>query len=247
MKKNIVVLAALMAGAASLSAEEAAAPEGSSLSVTTTIAYDSMYVFRGIQLAESIMSPAVSLSYGNVYGGLWFAFPVRDEEYYPDTNEMDANLGYGYAITDTVKLDVGVTRYTYREIPDDFFTDYINSTEFYVGAALSVPLSPAVYIYRDIDYDVTTVEARASYTFEFTKVVSLGLSASVGYVMPDDGDEFSYYAAAANLIFKINESSSVSAGARFGGSSEDYIYGQIKDPDYGKSAVWFGMAYSTAF
>jgi uncharacterized protein (TIGR02001 family) len=244
MKKNIVVLAALMLGAASLSAEEAAAPTGPSLSATSTLAYDSTYVFRGIQLAESILSPAVSLAYGDFYGGLWFALPMNNEEYF--ANEMDANFGYGYALNDMFKLDVGVTRYTYNEIPGDFFTDPTNSTEFYAGIVLGVPLSPAVYVYRDIDYDVTTLEARAAYSIELTKAASIALSASVGYVIPDDGDEYTYYGGAANLVFATTEKSSLSVGARFGGSSEDYIYGSAIDPDESEAAVWFGGSFSVS-
>jgi uncharacterized protein (TIGR02001 family) len=245
MNKNIIVLGALMLGATSLCADEAAAPAGPSLAVTTTLAYDSMYVFRGFQYAESILSPAISASYGDIYGGLWFALPIRDAEYF--YNEMDANLGYGHALSDTLKFDVGVTRYTYDDIPDDFFTDYSNSTEFYIGLATSLPLSPAIYLYRDIDYDVTTAEVRGSYSFELSKSVTLALSAAVGYVMPDDGDEYTYYNAAANLGYAINDSSSISGGVRFGGSSEEYIFGSVGDIDLSKNAIWLGMAYSTAF
>ena len=245
MKKNIVVLAALVAGAASLSADEAAAPEGPALSISSTLAYDSLYVFRGTQFAESILSPAISGSYGDFYCGLWFALPLRDEAYF--CNEMDANVGYGFTLTDSLSLDVGVTRYTYDDIPDDFMTDYSNTTEFYVGASLDVPLSPAVYIYRDIDLDCTTVEARASYSFTLSKPLTLDLSLAVGDAMPDDGDEHMYYAGSANLTYAINDSSSVSGGVRIGGASEDYIYGDILDPDECGSAVWFGMSYSTSF
>ena len=239
MKKNIVVLAALMLGAASLSAEEASAP---SISVSSTLAYDSMYVFRGTQLAESILSPAISLGYGNFYGGLWFALPLNNEELY--THEMDATLGYGYSFNDMVSIDVGVARYTYDEIPGDFFTDYSNSTEFYAGIALGLPISPAVYVYRDIDYDVTTLEFRASYSIPMTEKASIDLSASVGYCIPDDGDEYTYYSGAVNLVYAATDKSSISAGVRLGGSSEEYIFGSASDIDYTESAIWFGCAYS---
>jgi uncharacterized protein (TIGR02001 family) len=245
MNKNIVVLAALSLGAISASAEEAAAP---SLSATSTFGYESKYVFRGVQLADAIITPAVNLTYGSFYAGTWFAIPVENTDLV-QANEMDIFAGYTTAISSVFSIDVGATHYAYDEVVNDFLNNG-NSLEGYVGITSSLPLSPAVYVYRDFDYSVTTVELKGSYSFTLTEKISLGISAATGYVWYDEassGEDYWYYNTAANLSYAVSEKSSLSIGARAGGSENDRIYGAADDVDLTENAFWYGMSFTTGF
>lgn len=247
MKKNIALLAALLLGAVSASAQDAApaaAPEaasGNTLAGSVSVAYDGKYVFRGVQCAEAIVSPAVNLTYGNFYGGLWFAVPVENSNDY--VNEMDATVGYAFQATDLIKLDVGLTRYAYDEIVDDYLNEN-NSIEGYVGANFDTILAPAIYVYRDFDLCSYTFEGRIGHSIDLIKDFSLALGASVGYVgYDDDGDDYVYTNAKADLNYAIDDKSSASIGIRYGGCSEDYI-GKHQDTN---NAIWFGASVGTSF
>jgi len=248
MKKNIALLAAIMLGAISASAQEAApapeaaASEGTALSANVSLSYDGKYVFRGVQLAEAIFSPAVSLSYGNVYGGLWFAVPAQNADDY--VNEMDVNLGYMYQATDLLKIDVGVTRYAYDEIVDDFM-DNNNSIEGYIGVNADTILAPALYVYRDFDLENLTFEAKIGHSIEVANKLSVAIAANAGYVMPDDedADDYVYVGAKADLVYAMTDLSSASVGVRYASASEDYL-GKHSDEN---NAVWFGASVSTGF
>ncbi len=64
MKNTLIGLGALsLISVASLSAQD-------EWSVTSGLAYESSYVFRGMKLAESTYFPSVDVAYGNFYTGL---------------------------------------------------------------------------------------------------------------------------------------------------------------------------------
>jgi hypothetical protein len=251
MKKNIALLAAIMLGAISASAQDnaqASAPAASGTTVSpafsanVSLGYDGKYVFRGTQLAEAFFSPAVNLSYGNLYGGLWFAVPVENSDDY--VNEMDANVGYTIPAGELVKVDLGLTRYAYDHIVDSWFNQD-NSLEAYVGVNFNTILSPAVYFYRDFDCETYTIEGKIGHSIEVSKAFSVALGASIGEVYTDlsNVDDYFYANAKADVIYAITEKSSASLGVRYGGSSEKSI-GRHADTH---NAVWFGASVSTNF
>ena len=51
-----------------------------SLSVSTTVGFESRYVFCGVQFAETSFQPAINIGYGNFYGGAWLNLPVGDDD-----------------------------------------------------------------------------------------------------------------------------------------------------------------------
>jgi hypothetical protein len=246
MKNKLALLAAIMLGAVSASAQEAApapeAQEGSALSASVSMSYDGKYVFRGVQCAEAIFSPAVNLSYGNLYGSLWFAVPAQNADDY--VNEMDTTIGYNIQATDLLTVDVGITHYAYDEVIESWI-DKDNSTEAYVGINADTILAPGVYIYRDFDLSTLTFEGKIGHSIEVMKDLSVALGANVGYVLPDDEDDqdYVYASAKADLVYSITEKSSASIGVRYSVCSEDYI-GKHKDEN---NAVWLGASISTGF
>jgi uncharacterized protein (TIGR02001 family) len=244
MNKKIIALAAVALGAISVSAqEEEAAP---SISGSLGIAYDSLYVFRGVQYAENILEPSVNLTYGDFYAGLWFALPMRNSNQY--ATEMDFTLGYGLKVSDLISLDMGLTRYTYDDIPDRFFDGDANTTEFYLGAVFDLPLSPALYVFRDIDAESATAELRLSHSFDLASGYALNLAGAFGHASIEKYSENNcyYYNASANISYTISETSSVSVGGRFGGSDKDQVYGALGN-GMKNSVAWFGASFTTSF
>jgi uncharacterized protein (TIGR02001 family) len=244
MNKKIIALAAVALGAISVSAQEEAT--GPKLGGTLGVAYDSLYVFRGVQLAEGILQPSVNLTYGDFYTGLWFAQPMKNSDKY--VNEMDFTFGYGMAINDLIKLDMGLTRYTYDDVPDRFFDGDLNTTEFYLGAVFDLPFSPAIYVFRDIDAESATAEIRGSHSFDLSQGFALNVAATIGHTSIEEHTAANcyYYNASVNVSYAITEASSVSVGGRLGGSDKNQVYGKLGN-DMKNTVAWFGASFTTSF
>jgi hypothetical protein len=218
-------------------------PEASQLSVASSLGYESQYVNMGTQYAEAIFVPTVDVSYGNTYVGLWMGIPAENAERY--VTEADLYAGWRHELTETFSVDLGATRYAYDEIGDDFLHDD-NTLEFYAGVSANTMLSPSFYLYRDIDGNCNTFEASVSHGIDLAKQLSLNLAAQVGYISSDT-ESYEYYMTSADLEYKLAGNASAVAGARFGGSSDERIFGDINDPDPAKNAIWYGFGIRTGF
>ena len=128
IKKTALALAAISAGVSAQAAEAAK----SDLSVTVDISYVSDYVFRGVQLDNASVQPSIEAAYGDFYAGVWHSDGLSSD----NGSESDLYAGYGYKLNDQIKLDAGVTRYTYQGGSNG------DTTEAYVGASANVLLSP---------------------------------------------------------------------------------------------------------
>jgi uncharacterized protein (TIGR02001 family) len=261
MNKKMIALAAIALGAVSLNAEEtpaapaATAKEGTNLSMSSSLGLESKYVFRGVQLADEIFTPAIDLSYGNFYAGTWFALAEDSADSYP--TEMDLYAGYNMAVSEIFTLDVGATRYAYNRVISDFLKNGSddNSFEFFTGISANVLLSPSAYVYYDIDTHCLTFEVKVGHSFNFGDHFSLNLGASSGYAIATGGDNFSntcdtnycYAGVTSDVVYNINEKSSVSVGARYSVSDYESIYGSNHDYDPSHDACWFGASFSASF
>lgn len=229
MNKLIAVLAAL-SGAASLNAQD--------LSMSANFGFESDYYFRGVQLADSIYTGGIDLSYGDFYAGIWSANPSDSE--YP--NEVDFYMGYGVALTDLISADFGVTYYTYPDADDDIFDGDVNTAEFYAGVALDVFLSPSFYIYYDEELENWTGEFSAGYSAPLSEKSSLDFAGYVGGVDLDEGADYFYTGLSVDYIYNFTDSASFSIGGRFTAATEDYAkYGE-DDADF-----WGGASFTCGF
>jgi uncharacterized protein (TIGR02001 family) len=228
MKKIIATLSALAAFSFA-SAQE--------LSVSTTFGYESEYIFRGVQFAEEIFTPALDFSVGGAYLGFWAALPAKEA----DGNELDVYAGYGMALGDVLSLDVGATYYTFPDSEDDFFDTDVNSLEFYVGISADVMGAPSAYIYYDVDLEVLTGEVSGGHSIDIADNTSLDLSAFLGFVSPDEGDDYTYYGASVDLGYSFTDAASAALGVRWSGASEDYMY------DGDSNTFWYGFAVTAGF
>ncbi len=207
IKKTILAFSALLAGVS------AQAQEASALSVTLDVTYVSDYIFRGIKLGDASIQPSVEASYGDFYAGAWHSSEISSGE---GLTETDFYAGYGFAATDTISIDAGVTQYTYNG------GSGIDSTELFVGAALDSILSPSLYVYYDFDLENLTLEASIGHSFPIDAInASLDLSGKVGYVDLEDSinsvGDYMYYVAGASIPFKLSETATLTVGV-------DYIY-----------------------
>lgn len=243
-----------------LSVAVAAAPALASaedLSLSSTIAFESRYVFRGLQLSEESFQPAATLAWGRLTATGWFNFPIDNED--PGARraeEIDLVLDYQAPLGHGLTLGVGATYYVYPERDRGFFDVFredgsglgANSFEPYLSLAIDAPLSPKVYLFHDVDFDTTTAQANLSHSVPLTDKASFDLSGYVGYVFDDrGGTDYLYGVASANVSMKITKTASVYAGGRFGGS--DVAGGSIFDGlGLRKSAgFWAGAGLTVGF
>lgn len=178
-----------------------------SLSLDLTFASD--YVFRGVQLADNTLHPSLEFGYDDFYAGVWAATPIDNRSSAGYIDEYDLYVGYGWALSDTMQLDAGVTHYYYPEAN--------STTEGYVGLNFDLEgFTPGVYVYRDIDLDTWTYQLNLGYSMPLeTAGTSLDLSAFVGRVDPDDFVHYTYYGASAVMPFALNDNTTLSVGLHY--------------------------------
>lgn len=237
------------------------------LSVTTTFAYESEYVFRGVKLSQAAFQPAVDVAYMGAYFGIWTNQPITptssNVQYSeaaeeadlngdgdqtdtvvlnvdsPYQNEVDFYAGYAFPVTDMIELDVGVTVYYYPEFVEELDQEEY-TTEIYVGGSFDVGggFGASAYAYYDFDLEAFTFEGSGSYSLALTDNLALDLGAYIGWVSPDEGDESFYYGTTADVGYTVNEAVSVSSGVRWAGNDAD---------SENDSFLWWGFSATAGF
>lgn len=230
MKKIIALLAASAVSVSLTQAQE--------LSVTTDMAWESAYVFRGEQFADSYIAPAVDIAYGDFYAGIWAALPVSSNGTF-DT-EIDYYVGHTFALDNGIELDIGATYYTFPSIDTDFFSSD-NSLEFYIGASLETQFSPSVYLFHDIDLDTFTFEFAVGESFLLEEDLSLDVDLYGGHVAISGSGNYFYYGVSTALSYTLTPAAVLSASVNYGGSEERLIFGNKR----GK--VWVGLSVTAGF
>lgn len=196
-----------------------------SLSLDLTLASD--YIFRGVQLADNTLHPSIEFGYDDFYAGVWAATPIDNRSSAGYIDEYDLYVGYGWALSDTMQLDAGVTHYYYPEAD--------STTEGYVGLNFDLEgFTPGVYVYRDFDLDTWTYQFNLGYSMPLeTAGTSLDLSAFIGRVDPDDFGHYTYYGASAVMPFALNDNTTLSVGLHYAhndigfGIDDDHLFGTV--------------------
>jgi uncharacterized protein (TIGR02001 family) len=238
----------------------AGAAEAGEFSIDSALGFESRYVFRGVQYAETSMQPAVTLKKDGFRLGAWFNLPVGDDDNVVPANgeELDLVIGYSAPLNDLITFDVGLTYYTFPEAMSGFGDFYeedgdglgINTLEPFVGFSFAAPLAPSIYFYRDFMYDTFTVQGGVSQSFPVTGKLSFDLGATLGYVVDDSGGEdYVYGVVSAGFSLPLSESAKATAGVRYGGSDlpggalvDDSIAGTTKS-----DGLWWGLSLSVSF
>lgn len=251
MKRYTSSLAFLSAIAASSMAQ------AQDLGFSATVAFESRYVFRGVQLSEESFQPALTATFDKLTATAWLNIPIDNAE--PAARraeELDLVLDYALGTAGPLSFNVGLTYYVYPERDDGFFDVFredgsglgSNSLEPYVSVAFDAPLAPKLTVFHDFHFDTTTIQGNLAHSIPVAKNTSVDLSGYVGYVVDDaGGTDYLYGTASANLTYKVTDKLSAYAGARFGGS--DVPGGSVFD-GLGlrkSSGVWAGVGLTVGF
>ncbi|MBC2605587.1 TorF family putative porin [Pelagicoccus albus] len=192
---------------------------------------ESEYVFRGVELASESFQGGIEGAYGDYYFGLWGSEAI--DSFGKDSTEIDLYGGWGYALNDTLQLDLGGTIYHYPDASDETF-------ELFVGVTADTALAPGAYVFYDFDLEVLTLETSIGHSIAIDDVSSIELGAAVGYAREDAGFNYLYYSATADYVYQISDSTSVAAGLRYSANDEDLGY----SPD---GNLWGGISFTTSF
>ncbi len=176
-------------------------------SVTSEFGVASKYVFRGLELAETVVHPSLEFGWGDFYAGIWAAIPLEGRDAPDDfADEYDFYAGYGLALTDKLALDLGATRY--------YYPDGGSTTEAYVGLAAELgTFSPSAYLYNDFDLDV--------WTFELSSGVALpleGFPIEASFFLgrsEDEGSGYLYYGVDLSYPVEVQGVGNVTFGLSF--------------------------------
>ncbi len=189
-------------------------------SLSSDLTYTTEYVFRGIQLGDNTLHPSIELTQGDFYLGMWAALPIDQVESKGWSNEFDFYLGYTKELSDKASVDLGVTYYYYPDGEVD------ESTEAYLGMTFDVGgFTPSAYAYYDFDLEVVTLQGSIGYSIPMAGAgTSLDLSATYGYVEPDEGESYTYYGASAQVPYKLNENATLTFGVHYASNDIDGIF-----------------------
>ena len=225
MKKTIAILAALAAGLSMQAQEQARA-----YSITTDFTYASKYVFRGESLAGQSFQPSIEFSMNDFYAGIWSNMPLKDNV----TNEIDFYLGYGFALQDDWKLDVGATMYYYADkayAPGEPRETY----EAYVGITGGdfVGISPSFYLYYDWKLRNTTGELSVDYSLPISQLgLSLDFGAFLGVTNngPEEGNN-TYWGLGVQVPYQLAPNAMITAGVQYATTDRDYKFSESVSDD----------------
>jgi len=221
--------------------------------------YYSKYIWRGQVLDnKSVFQPAVSASAYGFTGSLWGNMNLTNsDKIVPDNagefSEFDWTLDYSSAVPGVENLNFS-TGVIYYRFPNQVFRP---TTEIYGGLSLSVPLSPFIKLYHDIDeIDGSYVQFGVGHTFEKIYVVNdncycgLLLGASVGW--GSKGYNHGYFGVDSA---KLNDLT-LTAGLPFCIDSwiirpsinyATMLADDIRQATDKSDNLWFGVGISTSF
>lgn len=271
MKKTIATIAMASVLGGSVFAQDL-----SELSVSGTFAFESEYVFRGSKLTDEAFQPSIEFGMpvygGDFYVGLWTSMPIADGFPSNQGNEVDPYFGYAYPVTDMFTVDGGFTYYWYPSsiyIAPATVNGAIDRTrEFYLGVSADVMLSPAAYVYYDIDLEQWVIEGSIGYDFDLEESMGitstiLSLGAYVGNVstgnqnagqtppVPGVGDPengYAYYGINADLIYSLSENVDFGLGVRLSGNNDGDTGNSVNGgPGSSDTFFWWGANVNMSY
>jgi len=237
MKKIAITLAALAAGYSAQAADAtatAAAPAPASApayTVTTDFTYASEYVFRGQKNSNAAFQASAEVGYQNFYGGVWTNQPIRNNE----ADEIDLYLGYGFALQNDWKVDVGITSYNYPESLTNGGKTGLSTYETYIGLTGGniAGFTPSIYGYYDWKLDTYTIQGSLGYSLPVKQIgTSLDFALTYGFAA-NTGSTYSgvakgnYWGVGVTVPYKLAPNATLTGGLQYAGNNEDTTgYGQ---------------------
>jgi hypothetical protein len=165
--------------------------------VSVTLASDllSKYVWRGQNIVDDwVLQPSASVSYKGLTGSVWSSLDLTgDLVGQGQFSEVDLSLDYTHEFPGVEKLSYSLGA-IYYDFPN---TGWDSTAEIYGGLSASVPLSPAVRWYHDLDdIDGSYFQLSLGHTIEKLHqwrddcYCDLALGASLGYATAGYNDGY---------------------------------------------------------
>ena len=178
------------------------------------LTFDTKYVFRGAQLANSVFHPSIEFGKNDFYAGIWASQPIENRglpENWED--EVDFYVGQGWAIGEKTSVDFGAVYY-YFSTSDSRLEPYVGVTREILGLAASL------YLYHDLDIDATASEGSARYSVPLGAKRSVDLGANFGLLNVDNIGKYLYYGADVIFPVQIKENAVFAIGVHYSDSEE---------------------------
>lgn len=182
MKKTIIASALILACASPL------VIQADEVGISAEVSGMTKYVFRGYQLTDHFhIQGSIEADYHGFYAGFW---GTSDQELGSETNLY---IGYGFDVSDSISLDVGVLQYRFDGVDEDYL-------EYHLGVDFGLA---AVTFYYD-EFDNIYIEAGTD--FDLNDQWNVGLH--VGWE-----DSVSLYDVGISLNYAITDTLTASAFA----------------------------------
>jgi len=160
-----------------------------------TVAVLSKYVWRGYELSRNsiVVQPSLTIGYQGFSANLWGNLDTgpydsgtdSDKSYSSTWNETDITLSYSKTFG-LFNVGGGYIYYSLGSLNPDA-PDRLDSQELFASVGLNSILAPTLTVYREIDhYHNWYFLLGVSHTFEFSRMISLKLAASAGYLLSTD-------------------------------------------------------------
>ncbi|SDZ95473.1 TorF family putative porin [Alkalimonas amylolytica] len=183
MKKTILASALLLAISGLNTAQ------ANEVGISAEVSGMTKYVFRGYKLTNHFhVQGSIEADYQGFYAGFW---GTTDQEVGSETNLY---LGYGFDVSDSIALDIGVLQYRFDGIDEDYL-------EYHIG--IDFGFAGITFYYDEFD----NIYIEASTEFALNDQWSIGLHA--GW---EDSDE-SLYDVGISLNYAITDTLTASAFA----------------------------------
>jgi hypothetical protein len=149
-------------------------------------------VWRGYELSRNsiVIQPSMTLGYKGFSVNLWGNLDTRpyspvDASYTGTWNETDLTLSYSTTLG-LFNVGGGYIYYSLASLNKDA-ADRNDSQELFATVSLNTLLSPTLTVYKEIDhYRNWYFLLGISHVFELSKMMSLKLAASAGYLLSTD-------------------------------------------------------------
>tara|TARA_R100000027_G_scaffold48943_1_gene37522 strand:+ start:457 stop:1185 length:729 start_codon:yes stop_codon:yes gene_type:complete len=204
------------------------------LSISANIGFESEYIFRGVKQGGESLQPSVDalhpLGSGDLYLGFWASQDLSGSP----SDEVDFYAGYTFPLSPIFAISGG---FTYYWFPDDGSIPG-SEEEPYFGIFADLPLRPSLFAYYNIALEQILLELSLREDFQVSEnsFIEGGVALGIGRADDSNSDElegkpsvnFGYGKVYVDLVYELNQMSSVSIGVRYSGRQEssytDYLY-----------------------
>ena len=205
----------------------------SAIDVSTKLNFETKYVSYGSKFADDVWVPMLDVSQGDYYAGIWGYLPTQPKKSFE--GEWDFFAGRTITMNKLVSFDVGATVYRYPR------TDVDDTTlEGFFWVNLATPLSPKLKFYYDFTIENWIGEIMVSHAFVLNKTTSLAFSGHAGFRRPDYHDAWYYGTIKADLVFALDDKSSLAIGVRTTDNTDHAAVGHGVE-------TWFGASFGRSW